>query len=162
VSTCRMTISNLMARALSLAVLVALGLTSLAVPATAQADPPGSFQTPSGGIYCSMGEVKIGIGRLICEGGHGFMVGKNGCEHLAWGDRFSISQGEPVESHCHGDTIKPSYSGKGPNPAVPILGYGQTRSAGTITCDSETTGLTCTDSSTGHYFFMSREANELG
>ena len=40
--------------------------------------------------------------------------------------------------------------------------YGQTKSTGTITCDSETTGLTCTDASTGHFFTMSREANTLG
>jgi hypothetical protein len=45
---------------------------------------------------------------------------------------------------------------------VPILEYGQTSSAGSITCDSEPEGMTCTDISSGHYFRMSRESNELG
>jgi len=46
--------------------------------------------------------------------------------------------------------------------AESTLGYGQSRSFGTITCDSEYTGMTCTDSSTGHYFRVSRETYELG
>ena len=45
--------------------------------------------------------------------------------------------------------------------AEQTLAYGQTRSLGTITCDSEPTGITCTDSSTGHYFRISRETYEL-
>ncbi len=32
---------------------------------------------------------------------------------------------------------------------------------GPITCDSETTGMTCTDNSTGHYFRLSRDNCEL-
>jgi hypothetical protein len=42
------------------------------------------------------------------------------------------------------------------------LGYGQTVFAGTITCDSEPTGVKCTDTSTGHYFRLARESYELG
>jgi serine/threonine-protein kinase len=37
-----------------------------------------------------------------------------------------------------------------------MLDYGQTRSVGAITCDSEPSGMACTDSSTGHYFRRSR------
>jgi len=136
---------------------------TIALPATAHADDNGQFQSPSGNIFCLMGVGNDSEGSLVCQGGRGFVVGKPpGCDHLAWGDRFSMEQGSAPVSHCHGDTIVPPYSSPGPNPDVPILDYGQTRSAGTITCDSEPSGMTCTDSSTGHYFRMSRESNELG
>jgi hypothetical protein len=45
---------------------------------------------------------------------------------------------------------------------VQALNYGQTRSAGAITCDSERPGMTCTDSGTGHFFRLSRESYQLG
>jgi hypothetical protein len=134
------------------------------LPATAQADTNDQqFQSPSGTSFCLMGVGNDGRGSVVCEGGHGFVVGKPpGCDHQAWGDRFSLDQGSAPVSHCHGDTIVPSNTSPGPNPNVPILDYGQTQSAGTISCDSQPTGMTCTDSSTGHYFRMSRESNELG
>ena len=55
---------------------------------------------------------------------------------------------------CHGDTLR--------LPGEQTLNYGQTISAGTITCDSEPSGMTCTDSSTGHYFRVSRDSYSLG
>jgi len=45
---------------------------------------------------------------------------------------------------------------------VPILDYGQTRSVGTLSCDSEPSGVTCTDSSTGHFFRVSSDSLQLG
>jgi hypothetical protein len=36
------------------------------------------------------------------------------------------------------------------------------QSVGVITCDSEPAGMTCTDSSTGHFFRVSRESYQLG
>jgi hypothetical protein len=48
------------------------------------------------------------------------------------------------------------------DPPPPTLDYGQTRSVGTITCDVELSGVTCADSSTGHFFRLSRESYELG
>jgi hypothetical protein len=48
------------------------------------------------------------------------------------------------------------------DPGVQTLDYGQTRSVGTITCDSETSGMTCTDTSTGHFLRVSRESYQLG
>jgi hypothetical protein len=44
----------------------------------------------------------------------------------------------------------------------PTLEFGHTQSAGPITCDSEPTGMTCTDTSSGHFFRVSRESDELG
>jgi hypothetical protein len=47
-------------------------------------------------------------------------------------------------------------------PVNETLAYGQARTFGSITCDSESSGMTCTDSSTGHYFRISRDTYELG
>jgi len=43
----------------------------------------------------------------------------------------------------------------------PILRYGQTRSISPITCASQTSGVTCKDGGTGHYFFLSRDSYEM-
>jgi len=44
----------------------------------------------------------------------------------------------------------------------PTLDYGQTRSAGAITCNSEQSAMKCTNVSTGHFFRVSQESYELG
>ena len=44
----------------------------------------------------------------------------------------------------------------------PTLDYGQTQSAGAITCSSEQSAMKCTDVSTGHFFRVSQESYELG
>jgi hypothetical protein len=130
-------------------------------PSAAAQIGPGDFQSPSGGIFCSLSVRGEGNGSVVCQGGGNYSAPTPPNCHLAWGDRFSLDQGSAPVSHCHGDTIVPSSSTPGPIPNVPILGYGQTRVVGTITCDSEPSGVTCADSGTGHFFRMSREANEL-
>jgi hypothetical protein len=44
----------------------------------------------------------------------------------------------------------------------PTLDYGQTRSLGAITCDSEPSGMTCTDAGSGHFFRLSRDSYQVG
>jgi hypothetical protein len=77
-----------------------------------------------------------------------------GCQLGGWGDRFSLKQGSAPVVHCHGDTNFVH--------GLPVLPYGQMRSAGPITCNSEASGVTCTDRSTGHFFRLSRESYQLG
>ncbi len=73
--------------------------------------------------------------------------------HLNWGSRFSLEQGSAAVFACyHQELGTPGQT----------LDYGHTHSFGTITCDSEPAGLTCTDSSTGHFFRVSRESYQLG
>jgi hypothetical protein len=54
---------------------------------------------------------------------------------------------------CHGDTVR----GTG----YPVLQYGQTRSLNSVTCESQQSGITCTDTGTGHFFQLSRDTYEL-
>jgi hypothetical protein len=125
--------------------------------ATANADT-GSFQSPSGNIFCD-----IGVGGVTCEiADHTYVLPPSPCEHSAWGGRYRMEQGSAPVMECHNDTIRPSYSSPGPNPDVPILDYGHTQLAGSFTCDSEPPGVTCTDSSSGHFFRVSRESYQLG
>ncbi|MCX4094742.1 DUF6636 domain-containing protein [Nocardia sp. alder85J] len=133
----------------------------VAFPGIAAADSD-TFQSPSGNIFCAMDVRADGTGSVVCQGDGHYAVPRPAECHLAWGDRFSLDQGGEPVAHCHGDTIVPSYSGPGKNPNVPTLDYGRTRSAGAITCDSEPTGMTCTDAGTGHYLHLSRESNDIG
>lgn len=115
------------------------------------------FQTPDGNIACSMGpSTTDGLSFAGCEiGNHTYVAPPTppNC-HLAYGDRFTLVQGSPPVLDCHGDTIRV--------PGLATLPYGQTRSSGPITCDSEATGVTCTDSSTGHFFRVSPDSYQLG
>jgi Family of unknown function (DUF6636) len=74
--------------------------------------------------------------------------------HLAWGDRFKLAQGGQPELACHGDTMRSA--------DLKTLDYGETAFSGAIRCAIEPAGITCTDTSTGHFFRLSRESYELG
>ena len=76
--------------------------------------------------------------------------------------RSGLSLGDPA---CAGVGIGNSAAGihlTHDHGGLGTLAYGKTASAGTLTCDSETTGMTCTDSSTGHFFRVSWESYQLG
>jgi hypothetical protein len=73
---------------------------------------------------------------------------------LAWGKRIGFVQGKPPVFSCHGDTLH--------DPNAVTLDYGDTHTVNQITCDSEPSGVTCTDASTGHFFRMSHDSYELG
>ena len=74
--------------------------------------------------------------------------------HLNSGDRFYLTQGGHAGVGCYGQEFPAAAAHARIRPVA--------RSLGTITCDSEYTGMTCTDSSTGHYFRVSRDSYELG
>jgi len=139
------------------------GLATLPLAGTAQADSGVQFQSPSGNIFCEMSDSNGGQGSVNCEiADHTYALPPPPCEHSAWGGRFGIEQGSAPIMACHNDTMRPSYGFPGPNPAVPILDYGQTRSVGAVSCDSEPSGMTCTDSSTGHFFRVSIHSFQIG
>jgi hypothetical protein len=73
------------------------------------------------------------------------------------GWQFRLDQGKQPYLPCEYSALD---SGEGNR--LPTLDYGQTRSLGAITCDSEVSGMTCTDANTGHFFRVSQESYQLG
>jgi hypothetical protein len=137
--------------------LIAACTTALAAvwPAPARAEA-GPFQSPSGNIYCLLGIESDGTNRADCQvQQHTYPIPPRGDCHLGgWGGQFSITQGGPVVLVCQGGMLT--------GPPLPTLGYGQTRSIGTITCRSDPDAMACTDDSTGHFFRVSRDSYQLG
>jgi hypothetical protein len=116
------------------------------------------FQSPSGNIACLLGTVsENGVLRATagCQvGEHTFAAPpRPGACAGGWGDSVVVTQGRPASMQCHTDTLLPSND--------PVLPYGHSRSAGPITCESELSGMTCTDTTTGHGFSLLRDGYRL-
>lgn len=111
-----------------------------------------NFQSPSGNIYCTLDS--LGAACDIRQYTYQPPPPPECGQHLAWGSRFTLAAGKAGAITCHGDTLQV--------PGEQTLNYGQTISAGTITCDSEMSGMKCTDSSTGHFFRVSMDSFQLG
>jgi hypothetical protein len=122
--------------------------------ALAQPDGPGSFRSPSGNINCTL-STPGGDNAARCEVvDHTWTAPSPPPDcHLNSGDRFYLTQGNAAVVGCYAQEFPVAES---------TLGYRQSRSFGTITCDSEYSVMTCTDNSTGHYFRVSRDTYELG
>ncbi|BDB41927.1 MULTISPECIES: DUF6636 domain-containing protein [Mycobacterium] len=125
---------------------------AIAVPAVAHADSK-YFQSPSGNIVCMLGA--DGAACDIHEYTFTPPPPPECAQHIKWGNRFAVEPGKPGHGSCHGDTLA--------MPGEPTLNYGQTISAGTITCaSSEQAGIKCTESGGGHFFQVSRDSFQLG
>ena len=114
----------------------------------------GPFRSPSGNIGCTMYQWD---GRTVAEcevADHSWAspAKEPGC-HLNWGSRLHLGTDSGALFACYGQELPPPDH---------TLGHGQSQSLGTITCDSESAGMTCTDTSIGHYFFISRDTWHLG
>jgi hypothetical protein len=139
-------------------VLLAISTSMMAAPlgvtGIAQAGgPSGSyqFQSPGGNIACNLGP-----SGAVCDiGDHTYTPPPTPADcHLGWGDRFSLDQGSAATIQCHGDTLRV--------PGLTTLDYGQSLSSGSITCaDSQSSGVTCTDNSSGHFFRVSSGSYQL-
>jgi hypothetical protein len=147
---------------------------TMAVPATAHADDNyRRFQSPSGDILCVMlrnhdinDPANYGKGEGTCQvQGPTYAVpprqyvaaadGQLGfCFLSSWGSQFSLPQGSPPHLDCVGGDL--TYL------PVPTLEYGQAMSLGAITCASESSAMTCTDTSSGRFFRVSRDSYQLG
>lgn len=131
--------------------LVPTAMVALTVPATANAATQ-YFQTPSGNIACMLDA--DGVSCDIADYTYTPPPPPECAQHISWGDRFTLTSGKPAVIECHGDTVR--------LPGERTLNYGQTASAGSITCLSEESGVKCTDSSSGHFFRVARDAFKLG
>ena len=139
-------------------VAVAAGLAAIiaqTVAPAAIAHADGVFQSPSGNIACMV--TSVGRGRAVCEiSGHSYASPPrpSDCHLAGWGDHILMEHGSAPVWMCHGDALLAD--------GQPTLQYGETGLGGTIACGSEVDGVTCTDTSTGHFFTVSREAYQFG
>jgi hypothetical protein len=133
---------------------------TIGVAGTAHADDQIDFRSPSGDVTCRMtqghdinDQAHYGKGTVSCQVKHSYPQPPLPDCPVA-GREYDLNQGAPASLGCQGGVIV--------DPPPPTLAYGQTRSVGTITCDVEPSGVTCTDSSTGHFLRLSRDAYQLG
>jgi hypothetical protein len=126
-------------------------------PRIAHAETAYWFVSPSGNIGCMMGDVlNGGVMCDIKQYTYPRPPDPHNCTgHVNWGNRFSLNPGQAPDMPCHGDTVFAPELDR-------TLNYGQKQSLGPIACDSEQTGMTCTDTSTGHYFRVSSDSYQLG
>jgi hypothetical protein len=118
------------------------------------ADSYDAFESPSGNIACGIGYLNNN-GFVSCEiGGHTYIAPPRppSCEG-GWGDRIGMDQGGPPALSCHTDTLRGA--------TEPALAYGSTQTVGEMSCESEASGMTCTDAGTGHFFRISRDSYQL-
>ena len=151
---------------------VALATTTAAafamlVPATAHADEGRvKFSSPSGNIHCVVDDDEGGAPIALCQLDHitytvppGVGRGQTGepCPGGSGsGNDVRLDVGKPGFVRCSFAALD---GGVGP---WPTLKYGTSASFGVITCDSEPSAVTCTDTSSGHYFRVSRDSYEFG
>ena len=148
---------------------IAAAATVLPLAASAHADDTSyRFLSPSGDIGCDMEDDAGGTLFAVCKIQEHVWVAPPSeyCQQAAvpgatggLGSDLQLRQGNPP---CVGFSMDQFFWPPDPLANYPTLGYGQTHSLGTITCDSEPSGVTCTDSSTGHFFRMSRDFYQLG
>jgi hypothetical protein len=128
------------------------------VPADAGAD----FITPSGNIACSIYSDNTGASCEVLD--HTWIAPEStmgpfgrACDFTFGGLEVYVSQAKEAKVGCYEGVskfIEPGYSTK--------LDYGQSIQRGKMTCSSEASGVTCTDTATGHFFRVSRENYQLG
>lgn len=129
----------------------------VALPAAAYAcGPPPAFQTPSGNIVCWMAQNTAAC--RIVDYTYSVQELPEDCTSPGWPSSFSLDEGKPAALECTDDPPG-TYQGFRNDTT---LDYGQSRSVGVMTCASEPSGVTCTDTSSGHFFRVSRDSYELG
>jgi hypothetical protein len=163
-SRTRLVVSTLWAAA------VAVGFAAIiAVPAPAHAEGADFYyQSPSRNIVCAFGYYANqgpGVAHVDCYiGEYTYPAPIDGKTQRPCADDpngFSLAQGmgQPL-FHCDpGGVARTAVLHA---VGLQTLDYGQMSSIGAITCDSETAGMTCTDTSTGHFFRVSGESYQLG
>jgi hypothetical protein len=141
---------------------IATAATALPLAATAQANVTHSyiFQSPSGNIGCEIFDRDDGTGDAVCK-----IHDRTWVSPAPGGDWACAFAGQDLilyrgAAACVGAYPSQIWLALDYNKVT--LAYGQTHTVGTITCDSEPTGVTCTDTATGHFFRVSRENYELG
>jgi hypothetical protein len=148
--------------ALSIATAASLPLAAIANACGGGGELPEDheFTTPSGNIVCTIYSDGSGANCEIRQHDWAIPASTGGpygrpCDFTFGGLQFYVSKGKPANLGC--------YEGASAfnRPGVATLDYGQSQSHGNITCASESSGVTCTDTVTGHFFRVSQETYDL-
>ena len=141
-----------MIAALSLVTAAALPLAAVANACGGGDEIPENheFVTPSGNIVCGIYSDGSGAYCEIREHTWVMPTSTHGpfgrpCDFNFGGLQFFVSEGEPGMLGCYEGAS--SFDRLG----TTTLEYGQTYSHGAITCSSDVSGVTCTDTATGHF-----------
>jgi hypothetical protein len=130
---------------------------TIALPATANAEDDIDFQSPSRNIACTMTLVPTNNVVQCDMADHTFPTPgtcrKPGPTGVATSMRADATAPPVVGCDLYASLLPSSW---------PVLDYGQTRTLGVITCDSEPSGITCTNSSNRHFFRLSHESYDVG
>ena len=125
---------------------------TMAFPVTASAGVGPTFKSPSGNIACWVADDMAGCQVLA----NTYASWPGGCSTADIAN-FMLVEGKQVDLHCDNEPGSPPATW----PAV-TLDYGKTYAVGVMSCDSETSGVTCTDTSSGHFFRVSQESYQVG
>lgn len=137
---------------------------TLPLAAVAHADTDFDCLSPSGNVNCSMSLQSDFVLDGIAQTGSNYVQ----CElsDYAWQLPHACPSGVVGVEFRSDDTAAPDAGcWKFPDQlplSWPTLNYGQTRTVGAITCESEPSGVKCTNSNTGHFFRVSRESYDVG
>jgi hypothetical protein len=118
----------------------------LALPTSSIADGYG-FMTPSGNIFCNGAVERSAISCTIVERMDPPARPRPASCTATWGHTFNLSATGEAELACTDAPSRVNYTD--------IAIYGATGEFGDITCQSESTGLTCRNRE-GRGFFLSR------
>lgn len=152
-------------RSVLVATAAALAVVSAVSPAVASADTRVHLQTPDGNIRCvldisSTTETPVALCQIT---DHTYVVGPSrdevtgaACPSGNGGRDFRLDMGQPAFLRCSYAALD---AGAG---SWETADDGQSTSLGPITCISETSRMTCTDTNSGHFFRVSRESYQLG
>lgn len=111
----------------------------------------GEFSSPTGNIWCSLA---YAVECVVQEDSYATVPARP-CEAGDWIDAwFTVGPDSGVRGDCRSDT--PFADGR---PSA--LDYGTTAVAQGRACTSETTGMTCWDTRSGHGFRVSRSSYDL-
>ena len=135
---------------------------TIGLPGTAHANPySAQFQSPSGDISCNLVNYpptdKLGFGKNFVQ-----------CDivNQSWVPPRPPPPDRPDATSTfllvRGQRPIVGYSPGTVGDGSPMLDSAQAPHAGAIACRSEQSAMKCTDTSTGHFFRVSRESYELG
>lgn len=113
------------------------------------------FQSPSGNIACQL-DGSSSPPEAACEvREHTYQPQvKSNCDP-GWTNSFRLLQGRTVEVNCYSGTDFRDHD------QLPVQDYGRLLTVGSLTCVlDESTGVTCKDGTTGHYFKAARQEYE--